>query len=78
MSSTAFDTSAPLVIFGCGYTGRHLARAALADGQRVRACSRSPARLQPVVDLGAEIRVVDATKSKQFGPATSAPRVRRS
>ena len=63
------DTSSPLVIFGCGYVGGYLARAALADGQRVRACARRLDRLAPLADLGAELRAIDATKSKQFGPA---------
>lgn len=63
-----FDTS-PLAILGCGYVGGFLARAALDGGQRVRACARNTARLQPLVEAGAEVRALDATRNKQFGPA---------
>ena len=64
-------SDSPLVIFGCGYVGGYLARAALSAGRRVRVCARNVARLQPLVDLGAEARLLDATKPKQFGPALS-------
>src|SRR5436309_2743478 len=46
------DTAPPLVIFGCGYVGGYLARAALDAGQRVRACARNVARLQPLAEAG--------------------------
>src|SRR5438128_10070886 len=65
------DTGPPLVIFGCGYVGGYLARAALADGQRVRCCARNVPRLAPLAEAGAEVRAVDAVKSHQFGPALS-------
>ena len=61
----------PIVIFGCGYVGGFVARAALAAGIRVRACARNVSRLQPLAELGAEIKTVDASKPKQFGPALS-------
>src|SRR5262245_1228421 len=59
----------PLVIFGCGYIGGRLARAALEQGRKVRVCARGTARLQPLAALGAEIKFVDAARPKQFGPA---------
>lgn len=59
----------PLVIFGCGYVGGYLARAALADGQPVRACARNLTRMAPLAEAGAELRAIDATRHKQFGPA---------
>ena len=59
----------PLVIFGCGYVGTRLARVALAAGRPVRACARGVVRLEPLRELGAEVMYIDATKSKQFGPA---------
>ena len=59
----------PLVVFGCGYVGEHLARAALADGQPVRACRRNTGALSSLAALGAEVRAIDAAKHKQFGPA---------
>ena len=61
--------SRSLVIFGCGYVGGHLARAALADGQRVRVCARNVERLARLGELGAEVRAIDAARHKQFGPA---------
>jgi|GEM_PF-329315 len=57
------------VILGCGYTGSRLAKGLLAEGHRVRACARNLARLQPLVDLGAEVHSVDAAKLRSFGPA---------
>src|SRR5260370_26866880 len=66
------DSASPLVIFGCGYVGGYLARAALASAsgsRRVRACARNLARLEPLAAAGAEVRAFDATKPKQFGPA---------
>jgi nucleoside-diphosphate-sugar epimerase len=59
----------PLVIFGCGYVGTRLARAALAQGRPVRACARGTARLEPLRELGAEVHYIDAARPKQFGPA---------
>ena len=62
---------APLVILGCGYVGTRLAKAALADGRNVRVCSRSTGRLQPLGQLGAEIKFLDASTPKQFTAALS-------
>src|SRR5262249_12812490 len=58
-----------LVILGCGYIGARAARAALAEGRPVRVCSRSTGRPEPLPALGAQVRAVDATKVRQFGPA---------
>ena len=56
----------PLVILGCGYVGTRLAKAALAEGRKVRVCSRSTGRLQPLAELGAELKFLDASTPKQF------------
>src|SRR5262245_51161567 len=61
----------PLVVLGCGYIGSRLARAALARGRRVRVAARTVSRLEPLREAGAEVVHVDATKSRQFGPALS-------
>jgi nucleoside-diphosphate-sugar epimerase len=55
-----------LVILGCGYVGSRIARAALAEGRSVRVCSRSPSRLQPLGELGAEVKFVDASTPRSF------------
>jgi nucleoside-diphosphate-sugar epimerase len=57
------------VILGCGYVGVRLARALVADGQRVRVCARNATRLEPLGALGAHVFSLDATKSRAFGPA---------
>ena len=56
----------PLVILGCGYVGARVARAALADGRKVRVCARSTGRLAPLGELGAEIKYLDAAMPKQL------------
>jgi nucleoside-diphosphate-sugar epimerase len=56
-------------ILGCGYVGGRLARALLADGQRVRVCARNATRLEPLGALGAHVFSFDAGKSRAFGPA---------
>ena len=61
----------PLVIFGCGYIGSRLAKAALAAGRRVRVAARTVSRLSPLRELGAEAVHVDAAKSRQVGPVLS-------
>jgi nucleoside-diphosphate-sugar epimerase len=55
-----------LVILGCGYVGSRIAKAALAEGRSVRVCSRSTGRLQPLGELGAEVKFVDAGTPKSF------------
>ena len=55
-----------LVILGCGYVGSRIARAALAEGRSVRVCSRSTGRLQPLGELGAEVKFVDASTPRTF------------
>ena len=55
-----------LVILGCGYVGSRIARTALAEGRSVRVCSRSTGRLQPLGELGAEVKFVDASTPKSF------------
>lgn len=61
----------PLILIGCGYIGSRLARAALAAGRPVRACSHSPAKLAPLAALGAEVKYVDAALPKQLTLALS-------
>jgi nucleoside-diphosphate-sugar epimerase len=58
-----------LVILGCGYVGSRIARAALAEGRTVRVCSRSTGRLQPLGELGAQVKFLDATTPKSFTAA---------
>jgi hypothetical protein len=38
----------------------------LAAGRRVRVCSRLTGRLQPLAQLGAEVKFLDASAPKQF------------
>lgn len=59
----------PLVILGCGYIGTRLARAALAQGRRVRVASRSTGRLQSLAGEGAEVKFLDASNPKHFTSA---------
>ncbi len=61
----------PLVIFGCGWIGGRVARAALAAGRRVRVCARNVSRLEPLRELGAEVAHIDAAKPRTLGPALS-------
>jgi nucleoside-diphosphate-sugar epimerase len=64
------DHVTPLVVLGCGYVGTRLAKIALAQGRKVRVCSRSTGRLQPMFQpLGAEVKFLDATTPKQFTSA---------
>jgi nucleoside-diphosphate-sugar epimerase len=58
-----------LVILGCGYVGSRIARAALAEGRTVRVCSRSTGRLQPLGELGAQVKFLDASTPKSFTAA---------
>ncbi|MBX3161145.1 MAG: NAD(P)H-binding protein [Deltaproteobacteria bacterium] len=60
-----------LVILGCGYVGTRLARAALAAGRPVRACSRSTGKLEPLKALGVEVKYVDASNQKHLTSAMS-------
>ena len=46
----------PVTILGCGFTGRALARLALAQGRAVRATVRNPAHLLPLEALGITAR----------------------
>src|SRR5581483_7074367 len=57
------------VILGCGYVGTRLARALLADGERVRALTRKTERLADLASAGAQVVPIDASKSRAFGPA---------
>jgi nucleoside-diphosphate-sugar epimerase len=61
----------PLVILGCGYVGTQIAKAALAQDRKVRVCSRSTGRLQPLGALGAEVKFLDASTPKNFTSAMS-------
>jgi len=58
-----------LVVLGCGYVGTRIARAALAEGRTVRVCSRSTGRLQPLGELGAQVKFLDASTPKSFTAA---------
>jgi nucleoside-diphosphate-sugar epimerase len=60
-----------LAILGCGYVGSRLARAALAAGRPVRACSRSTGKIAPLGELGAELKYVDASVAKHLTAATA-------
>ncbi len=57
------------VILGCGYVGTRLARALLAEGHRVRACSRHVDKLADLQALGAQLHALDASRARAFGPA---------
>src|SRR5262249_54546654 len=57
------------VILGCGYVGKRIARALLADGEKLRVCSRNVEKLADLVALGARAQKIDATKPRQFAPA---------
>ena len=61
--------SAPLVIIGCGFLGERIARAALADGRRVRAIRRSTGRLAALAEAGAEVKFADASVPSQLPTA---------
>jgi nucleoside-diphosphate-sugar epimerase len=61
----------PLIVFGCGYLGDRLARAALSAGRTVRVCARSTGRLAPLGELGAEVRYANAELPKQLNPVLS-------
>jgi nucleoside-diphosphate-sugar epimerase len=50
-----------LVTGGTGFLGASLTRRLLCDGTRVRVLARSPAKAQPLADLGAEIVTGDIT-----------------
>src|ERR1700690_2495905 len=56
-------------ILGCGYVGTRLARRLLAEGHTVRCFARHIDKLAPLAELGARLHTIDATKSRQFGPA---------
>ena len=56
----------PLIILGCGYVGTRLARAALALGRPVRVCGRSTGRMAPLIELGAQVKYVDAAATKSL------------
>ncbi|HEU4727447.1 MAG TPA: NAD-dependent epimerase/dehydratase family protein [Kofleriaceae bacterium] len=60
-----------LIILGCGYIGRRLARAALDAGRVVRVCGRSTGRMAALGEAGAQVKYLDAAIPKQFGPTLS-------
>jgi len=51
--------SAPVLILGCGYTGRRLARELLRHGASVLATAREPEQLDDLARLGASVRRLD-------------------
>jgi uncharacterized cupin superfamily protein/nucleoside-diphosphate-sugar epimerase len=57
------------IVLGSGYIGSRVARAALDRGRRVRVATLHPARHEDLRLLGAEVRPLDATKTRAFGPA---------
>ncbi|NVB84551.1 MAG: NAD-dependent epimerase/dehydratase family protein [Kofleriaceae bacterium] len=59
----------PLVILGCGYVGTRIAKTAAAQGRQVRVASRSTGRLQPLTELGIEVKFLDAGTPKNFTAA---------
>ena len=59
----------PLVILGCGYVGTRIAKTAAAQGRSVRVASRSTGRLQPLTELGIEVKFLDAGTPKNFTAA---------
>lgn len=61
----------PLIIFGCGYIGTNVARAARAAGRTVRACARGSARLQPLQAEGIEVKFLDVSMPKQITAAVA-------
>ena len=51
-----------VVILGCGYTGKRVARHFLEQGARVTATTRHPALLDDLVALGATVSALDVTQ----------------
>ncbi|MDC0741253.1 NAD-dependent epimerase/dehydratase family protein [Polyangium mundeleinium] len=51
------DTSEPLVLLGCGFTGTYAAKLALAAGTRVVGTTRSPERAAFLSRLGVDVRL---------------------
>lgn len=62
----------PWVILGSGYIGSRLARALLADGERVIACSRNRDQLAALEQAGAEIHPFQASGARAFRHALGA------
>lgn len=62
----------PWVILGSGYIGSRLARALLADGERVIACSRNRDQLAALEQAGAEIHPFQASGGRAFRHALGA------
>ena len=63
----------PLVLLGCGYIGSRIARAALAQGRQVRVSARGTSKLNPLGELGAEIKYLDAAQPKLLTAALAVP-----
>lgn len=57
--STDRATEGEVLILGCGYTGSYVARQLLAQGTRVLATTRTPARLEPLRAAGAVVQALD-------------------
>ncbi len=54
------------VILGCGYIGKRLAKALLADGEEVMACARNKSRLAELQALGADTYLFEASRRRAF------------
>jgi nucleoside-diphosphate-sugar epimerase len=57
------------VILGCGYIGTRLARALLADGERVVVAGRQRQKLAALEAAGATFRAIDAARPRSFAEA---------
>lgn len=59
-------SDAPLIVLGCGYVGTHVAKLARAAGRTVRVAARGTGRLQPLQQLGIEVKFADIGIPKQL------------
>ena len=59
-------SDAPLIVLGCGYVGTHVAKLAREAGRTVRVAARGTGRLQPLQQLGIEVKFADIAMPKQL------------
>jgi nucleoside-diphosphate-sugar epimerase len=64
-------SDAPLIVLGCGYVGTHIAKLARAAGRTVRVAARGTGRLQPLQQLGIEVKYMDIAMPKQLTAAVA-------